>query len=58
MAAITHYHSFCFRIYRPVGSDMGHNNINTTRSMYPIIDHYKSNIKSPLDGLLTEEDEI
>ena len=41
MAAITHYHSFCFRIYRPVGSDMGHNNINTTRSMYPIIDHYK-----------------
>ena len=35
---------------------MGHNNIKTTERYVHIADTYKSNIKSPLDDLLTEED--
>ena len=34
---------------------MGHNNIKTTERYVHIADTYKSNIKSPLDDLLTEE---
>lgn len=37
---------------------MGHSNIKTTERYVSIIDPYKSNIKSSLDGLLTEEDGI
>lgn len=34
---------------------MGHNNIKTTERYVHIADTFKSNIKSPLDDLLTEE---
>lgn len=35
---------------------MGHNNIKTTERYVHIADTFKSNIKSPLDDLLTEEE--
>ena len=37
---------------------MGHNNIKTTERYVHIADTFKSNIKSPLDDLLMEEDEV
>ncbi|WP_298114650.1 site-specific integrase [uncultured Bacteroides sp.] len=37
---------------------MGHKNIKTTEMYVHIADTYKSNIKSPLDDLLMEEDEV
>ncbi len=35
-----------------------HNNIKTTERYVHIADTFKSNIKSPLDDLLMEEDEV
>lgn len=37
---------------------MGHNNIKTTERYVHIADTFKSNIKSPLDDLLMEEEEV
>ena len=37
---------------------MGHNNIKTTERYVHIADTFKSNVKSPLDDLLMEEDEV
>lgn len=36
---------------------MGHNNIKTTERYVHIADTYKSNIKSPLDDLIMEDNE-
>ena len=36
---------------------MGHNNIKTTERYVHIVDTYKSNIKSPLDDLIMEDNE-
>ncbi len=37
---------------------MGHNNIKTTERYVHIADTFKSNVKSPLDDLLMEEDGV
>ena len=37
---------------------MGHNNIKTTERYVHIADTYKSNIKSPLDDLIMEDNEV
>ena len=54
-----------YRILRGQGTDikivkelMGHKNIKTTEVYVHIADTYKSRIKSPLDDLLMEEDEV